>query len=81
MKKTILAATLLAVTTSLVQAQELTLYGTADAGVGFKYLKNKDTGYRATKKGLITGVWNSNSWGLKGKEKIKPLNCCNFRRR
>src|SRR5690625_2448858 len=48
----------------------VTLYGTVDAGVGFKSLKNRVNGDKAEKVGMFGGVWSSNSIGFKGTEDL-----------
>lgn len=71
MKKTFLAMALAMGVSGMAQAQSsVTLYGTIDAGVGFKSLKNRDTGDKATFNGVFNGVWSSSVWGLKGSEDL-----------
>lgn len=43
----------------------VTLYGTVDAGVGFKSFKNRVNGNKVEKVGMFGGVWSSNSIGFK----------------
>lgn len=71
MKKKLLAMTLILGISGLTQAQtSITLYGTVDSGLGFKSVKNKDTGSKATQSGMFSGIWSSNSWGIKGSEDL-----------
>lgn len=71
MKKKLLAMTLIMGVSGLTQAQtSITLYGTLDAGLGFKSIKNKDTGSKAKQNGMVSGIWSSNSWGIKGSENL-----------
>lgn len=70
MKKALLVMTIMGAV-GMAQAQaSVTLYGTLDTGVGFKSLKNKDTGVKASRSGLFNGVWSSSVWGLKGSEDL-----------
>lgn len=71
MKKKLLALTLVLGSSSIAHAtSSVILFGTLDTGVGFKSLKNKDTGVKVSQSGLLNGVWSSNSWGLKGTEDL-----------
>jgi len=69
LKKKLLPLLLLMSLSTAAQAS-ITLFGTIDTGLGFKSLKNKDTGDKVTDNGLFNGVWSSNSWGLKGSETL-----------
>lgn len=71
MRKKLLATALILGGLGTVQANTgVTLYGTADAGVGFKSLKNRVNGDKAEKVGMFGGVWSSNSIGFKGTEDL-----------
>lgn len=72
MKKIILvvALTLGGVSVAQANTSSVTLYGTIDAGVGFKNLKNRVNGDQAKKVGMFGGVWSSNSIGFKGTEDL-----------
>jgi len=70
-KKTLLAMALILGGLGAAQASTgVTLYGTVDAGVGFKKLKNTVNGDKVKKVGMFGGVWSSNSIGFKGSEDL-----------
>lgn len=70
MKKALTSITLL-MGASLVQAEtSVTLYGTVDTGVGYQSFKNRNNGAKMSQTGLFSGVWSSNSWGVKGTEDL-----------
>jgi len=71
-KKIILVMALILGGMSTAQASTsgVTLYGTVDAGVGFKSLKNRVNGNKVEKAGMFGGVWSSNSIGFKGTEDL-----------
>ncbi|CAB3647106.1 porin [Achromobacter marplatensis] len=69
MKKTLLAAALLAGFAGVAQAEtSVTLYGIIDTGIG--YNKVKADGYSASRIGMINGVQNGSRWGLRGSEDL-----------
>lgn len=80
MKKTLLAAALMAGFAGVAQAEtSVTLYGILDGGIGYQKISGKDSyasdrsgvqDLKATKTGLITGVQYGNRWGLKGSEDL-----------
>lgn len=78
MKKTLLAAALIAGFAGVAQAEtSVTLYGILDGGIGYQRVKGIDStigGHnnvsKATKTGLIDGVQSGNRWGLKGTEDL-----------
>ena len=80
MKKTLLAAALMAGFAGVAQAEtSVTLYGILDGGIGYEQLKGKAsylenrTGvqdFKSTRTGLIQGVQFGNRWGLKGSEDL-----------
>ena len=80
MKKTLLAAALMAGFAGVAQAEtSVTLYGILDGGIGYErvsgkasYLENR-TGVpdaKSTRTGMINGVQFGNRWGLKGSEDL-----------
>lgn len=70
MKKTLLAAALMAGFAGIAQAEtSVTLYGIIDTGIGYERIKG-DNGYKTTRTGLIDGVQSGNRWGLKGTEDL-----------
>jgi len=72
MKKTLLAAALLAGFTGAAQAQTaITLYGVIDVGVGYNKVKpSKDILDNASRVGLIQGIQSGARWGLRGGEDL-----------
>lgn len=80
MKKTLLAAALMAGFAGVAQAEtSVTLYGILDGGIGYEqqkgkasYLSNRDgvADVKSTRTGLIHGVQFGNRWGLKGTEDL-----------
>ncbi len=48
----------------------ITLFGYVDAAYGFQTWKNKSEGVKVHQSGLFNGIWNSNAWGIKGKEDL-----------
>ncbi|ALM81690.1 porin [Bordetella sp. N] len=75
MKKTLLAAALLAGFAGAAQAEtSVTLYGIVDIGVGFQQIKGLNTtggaSDKASKFGLANGVQNGSRWGLRGSEDL-----------
>ncbi len=69
MKKTLLAAALIAGFAGVAQAEtSVTLYGILDGGIGYQ----KVTGSSADGKrvGMINGIQSGNRWGLKGAEDL-----------
>lgn len=69
MKKTLLAAALLAGFAGIAQAEtSVTLYGIIDTGIG--YNKLKADGYDHSRIGMINGVKNGSRWGLRGNEDL-----------
>ncbi|SSW70588.1 porin [Achromobacter veterisilvae] len=70
MKKTLLAAALLAGFAGVAQAEtSVTLYGIIDTGIGYNKVKGPD-GYSASRVGMINGVQNGSRWGLRGSEDL-----------
>lgn len=63
MKKTLLAAALLAATSYATAASNVTLYGVLDAGVTVSKLHGD-----STKVQMSNGNWMGNRWGIKGSE-------------
>jgi len=83
MKKTLLAAALIAGFAGVAQAEtSVTLYGILDGGIGYQKVKGSDIvdysgngnghagSYDAKKVGGINGVQSGNRWGLKGSEDL-----------
>ena len=71
MKKTLLAAALMAGFAGVAQAEtSVTLYGIVDTGLGYTQFKNKDTDVKATRSGFYDGVQSGNRWGLRGTEDL-----------
>lgn len=69
MKKTLLAAALIAGFAGIAQAEtSVTLYGIVDGGVGYDRLKVD--GVKASRTGLLDGIQYGNRWGLKGSEDL-----------
>ncbi|MBO9328680.1 porin [Achromobacter xylosoxidans] len=75
MKKTLLAAALLAGFAGVAQAEtSVTLYGIIDTGIGYNKVKgnNPVTGesFDGSRIGMINGVQNGSRWGLRGSEDL-----------
>src|SRR5690606_14161099 len=69
MKKTLLAAALLAGFAGAAQAEtSVTLYGVIDTGIG--YNKIKGDGYDGSRIGMINGIQAGSRWGLRGSEDL-----------
>lgn len=69
MKKTLLAAALLAGFAGAAQAEtSVTLYGIIDTGIG--YNKVDVPGYDHSRVGMINGVQSGSRWGLRGTEDL-----------
>ncbi len=69
MKKTLLAAALLAGFAGVAQAEtSVTLYGIIDTGIG--YNKVKGNNFDSSRIGMINGVQNGSRWGLRGTEDL-----------
>ena len=69
MKKTLLAAALIAGFAGIAQAEtSVTLYGIVDGGIG--YQKTKNDNFQNTRTGMIDGVQYGNRWGLRGTEDL-----------
>ena len=83
MKKTLLAAALMAGFAGIAQAEtSVTLYGVVDGGIGYhqtKFSENRSTtalqqgtasSFKNNRTGLIDGVQLGNRWGLRGTEDL-----------
>jgi predicted porin len=74
MKKTLLAAALMAGFAGVAQAEtSVTLYGIIDTGIGYQQIKGSDAkgnDFKFSKTGLINGVQSGSRWGLKGAEDL-----------
>src|SRR5690606_16220132 len=71
MKKTLLAAALLAGFAGAAHAQSsVTLYGIVDVGVGGNKLHDSATGEDDARYGLMSGVQSGSRWGLRGSEDL-----------
>ncbi|WP_459617541.1 porin [Bordetella sp. 2513F-2] len=75
MKKTLLAAALLAGFAGAAQAEtSVTLYGIIDTGIGYNNLDipgvNGGAGYDHSRIGMINGVQSGSRWGLRGTEDL-----------
>lgn len=74
MKKTLLAAALLAGFAGVAQAEtSVTLYGIIDTGIGYNKISGaKDGGpvSNGSRIGMINGVQNGSRWGLRGSEDL-----------
>ncbi len=69
MKKTLLAAALIAGFAGVAQAEtSVTLYGILDGGIGYQKIEAGDAS--AKKTGMINGIQSGNRWGLKGSEDL-----------
>ncbi|VFR56518.1 outer membrane porin [plant metagenome] len=70
MKKTLLAAAVLAGFAGAAQAEtSVTLYGIVDVGVGYQQIKGGGID-KASRVGLIDGVQSGSRWGLRGSEDL-----------
>ena len=74
MKKTLLAATLLAATSYATAASNVTVYGVLDAGVTVSKLHGD-----STKVQMSNGNWMGNRWGIKGSEDLGNGNSVFFK--
>lgn len=74
MKKTLLAAALLAATSYATAASNVTLYGVLDAGVTVSKLHGD-----STKVQMSNGNWMGNRWGIKGSEDLGNGNSVFFK--
>ena len=83
MKKTLLAATLLAGFSTVALAESnVTLYGLVDAGLSFtnfSYTNNAGVNAGSSQFGVRSGAEQSNRWGLKGEEDLGDGNAVVFR--
>lgn len=73
MKKTLLAAALLAGFAGVAQAEtSVTLYGIIDTGIGYNKVKGEINGVKSdgSRFGMINGVQNGSRWGLRGTEDL-----------
>ncbi len=69
MKKTLIAAALLAGFSGAAQAEtQVTLYGLLDAGIGYQQIKGD--GFSTSKVGLDSGTQNGSRWGMRGTEDL-----------
>jgi predicted porin len=70
MKKTLLAAALLAGFAGVAQAEtSVTLYGILDTGIGYQKIKGNGISDQS-KFGMMNGVQNGSRWGLRGSEDL-----------
>lgn len=72
MKKTLLAAALLAGFAGVAQAEtSVTLYGIIDTGLGYNKISGaSNEGANGSRFGMINGVQNGSRWGLRGSEDL-----------
>lgn len=72
MKKTLLAAALLAGFAGVAQAEtSVTLYGIIDTGLGYNKISGAAAeGVNGSRFGMINGVQNGSRWGLRGSEDL-----------
>ena len=72
MKKTLLAAALVAGFAGAAQAEtSVTLYGIIDTGIGYNQLKGDNVvSGKASRFGVINGVQSGSRWGMKGSEDL-----------
>ncbi|PLC51659.1 porin [Pollutimonas subterranea] len=69
MKKTLLAAALIAGFAGVAQAEtSVTLYGILDGGIGYQKIEGGDATAKRT--GMINGIQSGNRWGVKGSEDL-----------
>jgi len=70
MKKTLLAAALLAGFAGVAQAEtSVTLYGILDTGIGYQNVRGAGID-KQSKVGMVNGVQNGSRWGLRGSEDL-----------
>jgi len=70
MKKTLLAAALLAGFAGVAQAEtSVTLYGILDTGIGYQSIRGHGINDQS-KIGMLNGVQNGSRWGLRGSEDL-----------
>ncbi|AOB32204.1 porin [Bordetella sp. H567] len=70
MKKTLLAAALLAGFAGVAQAEtSVTLYGILDTGIGYQNIRGHGINDQS-KFGMLNGVQNGSRWGLRGSEDL-----------
>jgi predicted porin len=70
MKKTLLAAALLAGFAGVAQAEtSVTLYGILDTGIGYQNVRGAGID-KQSKFGMVNGVQNGSRWGLRGSEDL-----------
>ncbi|MGN6457360.1 MAG: porin [Achromobacter mucicolens] len=71
MKKTLLAAALLAGFAGVAQAEtSVTLYGIIDTGLGYNKISGGTDAQNGSRFGMINGVQNGSRWGLRGSEDL-----------
>lgn len=71
MKKTLLAAALLAGFAGVAQAEtSVTLYGIIDTGIGYNKISGGPDAVNGSRFGMINGVQNGSRWGLRGSEDL-----------
>lgn len=71
MKKTLLAAALLAGFAGVAQAEtSVTLYGIIDTGLGYNRISGYSDAANGSRFGMINGVQNGSRWGLRGSEDL-----------
>ncbi|MGE8682308.1 MAG: porin [Achromobacter marplatensis] len=71
MKKTLLAAALLAGFAGVAQAEtSVTLYGIIDTGLGYNKISGAAGDANGSRFGMINGVQNGSRWGLRGSEDL-----------
>ena len=71
MKKTLLAAALLAGFAGVAQAEtSVTLYGIIDTGLGYNKISGGPDAINGSRFGMINGVQNGSRWGLRGSEDL-----------
>ncbi len=71
MKKTLLAAALLAGFAGVAQAEtSVTLYGIIDTGLGYNRISGASDAVNGSRFGMINGVQNGSRWGLRGSEDL-----------
>ncbi len=71
MKKTLLAAALLAGFAGVAQAEtSVTLYGIIDTGLGYNRISGASDVKNGSRFGMINGVQNGSRWGLRGSEDL-----------
>lgn len=71
MKKTLLAAALLAGFAGVAQAEtQVTLYGIIDEGIAYNKIDGANGGPSHSKVGIVSGVQSGSRWGLRGTEDL-----------